>query len=227
MQQLKQGFSGELPQVMLADVLQFHGHNGFSGGISFKQDTEKGVIFFRDGNVVHAEQGKLQGIDAIYRMLLWKGGEFSCHPNLETLNSSVRMTLSHLLLECHRRLDENQDQEQSKPQQSKKAVHKSVRKILPIPGVNFAVLIDEQGKPLEDDSDGAARLSAQGEYFDKFAQQLGQLLGLAGCNVTVASGKAGHCLGFRSNNKTMVVGMPADADFRKVESAIRSTLSRK
>lgn len=226
MEQLQTGFSGELPQVHLADVLQLHSQNRFSGGLSVQQQQEKGVIFFREGEVIHAEQDSISGIDAIYRMLSWQGGHFACHPNLKTLQTSIRMSMSQLLLECHRRLDE--DGAYRSPETSKTlSMNKTIRKVLPIPGVNFAVLIDDQGHPFDDDSDSAARLSAQGHYFGDIATQLGNLFGARHCHYTAVSGQAGHCLVFHSPKRSMVVAVPGNCDYHPVESAIRATLARK
>ncbi len=227
MKQSQTGFSGELPQVLLADVLQLHGLNGFSGGISVRQEKLKGVIFFRAGEVVHAEQDENTGIDAICNILSWQGGDFSCHPNLQTLHSTIKMSLSNLLLECHRRLDENAQFE--KPHQSQKAetMNKTVKKLLPIPGVNFAVITNNQGQPVDDDSDSAARLGAQGHYFNQVAQQLGELFGAKKITFTAAGGQAGHCLNFRGNQRSVIVGIPAHMDYLAIENAIRSTLAEK
>jgi hypothetical protein len=139
------------------------------------------------------------------------------------------MSVNHLLLECLSRLDEEQNLGPVKSEQKMpvKKMNKSVRKILSIPGVNYAVLMNEQNQPDDDNSDSAARLAAQGHFFGDMAKQLGTLLGARGCNFTAASGQAGHCVTFRSNKITMVVGMPAGIDFRSTEDAIRATLSRK
>ena len=226
MKQTQHGFSGELPKVDLADVLQLHGLNRFSGGLSVQQDNMKGTIFFRDGEVVHAEQGENSGSDAIYRMLTWKTGSFSCHPNLETMQHSIRMSMSQLLLECHCRLDE-EGTTVTPPPREERTLNKTVRKVMPIPGVNFAVVIDEQGRPLDDGTDSAARLSAQGHYFVSIAQQLGQLFGASDCHSLAISGKAGHCLVFQAQEKALVVAVPGQNEYAPVENAIRKTLIRK
>lgn len=231
MEQIQEGFTGELPKVHLADILQLHSQNNFSGGLSVQQSQSKGVIFFQKGKVIHAEQDDISGIDAIYRMLGWKSGQFVCHPNLKTLHSSINMSMSQLLLECHRRLDEEGYLQGKEP--SQKTVHtstsnnKTVSKINPIPGVNFAVLIDEEGHPLEDDSSSAARLSAQGHFFVDIAKKLGNLFGAQNYHFSVISGSGGHCMNFHSDKRTLVVATPGNCEYQPVESAIRSTLARK
>ncbi len=227
MNQSRKGFSGELPQAHLADVLQLHGLNGFSGGISVRQDKRKGVIFFREGQIIHAEQDGTTGIDAVYRMFSWQGGDFSCHPNLQTLHTTITMSLSNLLLECHRRLDENGELLESQPQPKVDNMNKTVKKLLPIPGVNFAVITNQQGQPVDDTSDSAARLGAQGHYFNQVATQLGELFGAKHCSFTAAGGQAGHCLNFRANQMSMIIGVPADSDYLAIENAIRATLAQK
>ncbi len=227
MTQPQTGFSGELPQVELADVLQLHGLNGFSGGISVKQEQQKGVIFFREGQIIHAEHENVTGIDAIYHMLSWQGGEFSCHPNLQTLHATIDMSLSNLLLECHRRLDENTQETTPTKKLKEGTMNKTIKKILPIPGVNFATITDITGHPINDQSDSAARLGAQGHYLNQVAQQLGDLFGAKNCNFIAVGGQAGHCLNFRSHDKSMIVALPAQKDYLAIEHTIRTTLAEK
>ncbi len=222
----EEGFTGELPKVHLADILQLHSQNGFSGGLSVQQNRSKGVVFFNKGKVIHAEQNDLTGIDAIYRMLGWRSGNFACLPNLKTMHSSISMSMSQLLLECHRRLDEEGvvTEEVTKMPET---TNKTVQKISPIPGVNFAVLIDEHGHPDNDTSSSASRLSAQGHFFADVGKKLGALLGAEGYHFSVVTGSGGHCMNFQSNNRTLVVATPGNCEYQPIESAIRSTLVRK
>ncbi len=227
MEQLQEGFTGELPKVHLADILQLHSQNGFSGGLSVQQNTSKGVVFFNKGQVIHAEQNDISGIDAIYRMLGWKGGQFACLPNLKTMHSSINMSMSQLLLECHRRLDEEGVVDTEEVTKMPEAGNKTVQKISPIPGVNFAVLIDDNGHPDNDSSSSASRLSAQGHFFADVGKKLGALLGADGYHFSVVTGSGGHCLNFQSNNRALVVATPGNCEYQPIESAIRSTLARK
>jgi len=71
----------------------YRGAIGLPGGLSIQQDHSKGIIYFRDGEIVHAEQGAIRGMDAIYIMLGWKEGDFSCQPELEAATVSITMPL--------------------------------------------------------------------------------------------------------------------------------------
>ena len=227
MEQLQEGFTGELPKVHLADILQLHSQNGFSGGLSVQQNRSKGVVYFQKGKVVHAEQDELSGIDAIYRMLGWKSGQFACLPNLKTMHSSISMSMSQLLLECHRRLDEEGVSQPEEVTKMPEAGNKTVQKISPIPGVNFAVLIDEHGHPDSDNSSSASRLSAQGHFFTDIGKKLGALLGAEGYHFSVITGSGGHCMNLHSKGRTLVVATPGNCEYQPIESAIRSALVRK
>ncbi len=231
MEQLQEGFTGELPKVHLADVLQLHNQNRFSGALSIQQNQSKGSIFFQKGEVIHAEQDDIIGIDAIYRMLTWKGGRFVCHPNLQTMHSSIKIGMSQLLLECHRRLDEDamtQNEVESSPTRPEKAIkNKVVNSVMPIPGVNYAVMIDENGHPQGDASSIAAKLSAQGHFLGDMANNFGALFGAQGCHFSVFSGQEGHCMTFHSANRSLIVITPGNCEYQPIESAIRSTLAGK
>jgi len=131
------------------------------------------------------------------------------------------------LLECHLRLDEQGSVDSSSQVNQAKPLNRTVRKLLPIPGVNHAVIIDERGLPQDDDTDSAARMSAQGHYLVEMAQQLGELFDAQECSSLVVSGQAGHCMLFNSGDKALVVGVSANVDRINTENAIRKTLAHK
>jgi hypothetical protein len=64
----------------------------------------KGVICFREGEIVHAQTMEIRGEEAFYNILSWEIGVFSCDdrkPKSETIQESW----DFLLMESMRRLD--------------------------------------------------------------------------------------------------------------------------
>jgi hypothetical protein len=71
-------------------------------GVTSAADT--GAIYFRAGEVVHAESNTLQGEEAFYWILSWELGIFACdesRPEKETIEGSW----DFLLMESLRRLE--------------------------------------------------------------------------------------------------------------------------
>ncbi len=101
-----QGFEGSISNLSLPDVIQLQGQNRFSGSISVAYRGEEGVIFLQAGEVVHAEAGGLRGEEAFSAIVSWPAGNFVVHPRVSTVSRTVQKSLSHLLLDAHRRIDE-------------------------------------------------------------------------------------------------------------------------
>ncbi|MBF0646945.1 DUF4388 domain-containing protein [Desulfuromonas acetoxidans] len=221
------GFTGELPTVGLADLLQMQNQNGFSGALSIQQGEHKGAIYFHQGDVVHAEYGRWRGLKAVYIMLGRGKGRFSCQMGLEPPRQTIDVTMNHLLLEGHRWLDELTDKQREAlfydaPQERK--VNRLVKKLLPIQGVEYAVLFDENGQPHEDETNAGLRMSAQGDLMRNNGVELGRILGLGELRSGMFSGRGGHMLLLISNLKALLVSISGKKKPQSVEAAVRKTL---
>ena len=65
------GFVGSVSDMSLADIVQIKGVNRYSGCLVVEHRSKCGVIFFREGDVVHAEQEELCGEEAFYSIMGW------------------------------------------------------------------------------------------------------------------------------------------------------------
>jgi len=86
----QQGFVGAVSGMSLADIIQVKGGNCYSGCLTVEHKNNSGAIFFRDGEIVHAEQGGLQGEEAFYHILMWEGGRFQSKPKVATTSRNHR-----------------------------------------------------------------------------------------------------------------------------------------
>ena len=66
----------------------------------------RGEIFFRQGNVVDAEVGRLSGRDAIYRLFCWSVGRLEVEWKSIRRKDTIEMRPQDLLMEALRRVDE-------------------------------------------------------------------------------------------------------------------------
>ncbi|MEM1023933.1 MAG: DUF4388 domain-containing protein [Myxococcota bacterium] len=76
-----------------------------SGGFVEGQ-REQGLLFFRDGQVVDAELGRLRGPDAVFRMLLWEDGLFDVEFGSVAREDAIQIPTQDLLLAGLQRVDE-------------------------------------------------------------------------------------------------------------------------
>jgi hypothetical protein len=99
-------FQGSLKELPLADIIQLVSVGGKTGKFTLSREGEEGVIFLRNGNIVHAHLGDLAGEEAIYALAIWNDGDFVFVPAEETPELTVKRSNTNLLMEAARRSDE-------------------------------------------------------------------------------------------------------------------------
>jgi predicted regulator of Ras-like GTPase activity (Roadblock/LC7/MglB family) len=194
------GFEGEVAGMGLPDVLQLHALNRFTGCITVRYLSERGLVFLKDGEIVHAEAGGLAAEQAFYEILSWPGGSFVLQPNVLTTRPSIQKGLQFLLLEAHRLMDEQRSSPAPGPARraepapglpSPEAVAAHLRGL---PGVAQAVALGPDGSPLGDASPQAEWLSGQAAYLGLFARRLGELFEAGPLRVAAVHGAQHHLL---------------------------------
>ncbi len=100
-------FAGRVSDMPVVDVIQTIEVSRKSGVIQFVGDRgRQATIYFREGNVIDAESGTLQGEDAVYRLLTWSEGEFEVVFRTVRRRRVIETSSQGLLMEGMRRLDE-------------------------------------------------------------------------------------------------------------------------
>ena len=100
-------FAGRVTDMPVVDVIQTIEISRKSGVINFTGERgRQAAIYFRDGRVIDAEAGTLQGEDAVYRLLTWNEGEFEVMFRTVRRREVITASSQGLLMEGMRRLDE-------------------------------------------------------------------------------------------------------------------------
>ena len=107
----REDLEGRLAQIPLADLLQLFHLNRRSGTFELRRRTadgrsERGRIHLREGDVVQAVTGPVEGEKALFRLLGWTEGSFAFRPETIELAPRVTTTTRALLMEGMRQLDE-------------------------------------------------------------------------------------------------------------------------
>jgi CheY-like chemotaxis protein len=99
--------SGDLSDMGVIDLLQSF-DIGRKTGIAHLvgERHEQATIYFRDGQVVDAEHGRLVGEEAVYRTLLWTRGSFEVDFGPIDRKEAIFISTQGLLMEGMRRVDE-------------------------------------------------------------------------------------------------------------------------
>jgi CheY-like chemotaxis protein len=105
---------GSLAQMNIMDLLQSLEMGHKTCALVLTNDGERCEMFFNDGQVNHAIYGKLQGDEAVYKVLAWPAGTFQIDFTGRSGEQSCTRSTQGLLMEGLRLLDEaNRDQEEN------------------------------------------------------------------------------------------------------------------
>ena len=99
-------FQGSLKELPLPDIIQLVSVSGKTGKFTLAKGSERGFIYLKDGQMTHAEVGKLTGEEAVYMLAIWTQGEFQFSPSEEPVGPTITKSNTNLLMEAARRLDE-------------------------------------------------------------------------------------------------------------------------
>jgi len=240
------GFQGEIAGLSLADVIQLKGHNRYSGCISVEYQSNRGAIYFVDGEIIHAEQASYSGEDAIYQILKWPGGNFSLAPEMTTNVCSIHCSLNFLLLEAHRRMDEENNATAVQPEESfadvietserrkeprspdpvapQRTMSAAAARVTQLESVTYAVLLDKNGHPVQDDSTEAEALAAKTLFLAQSGSSLGDLLGLGELKSAAVQTQNFNLLMYDSKQRYLGIAVAAGVKLDAVETEIRTAL---
>lgn len=99
-------FQGSLKELPLPDIIQLVSVSGKTGKFTLTREEERGYIFLKNGQMVHAAVGEMAGEEAIYALAIWNAGEFQFTPGDEPDRQTITKSNTNLLMEAARRLDE-------------------------------------------------------------------------------------------------------------------------
>jgi Domain of unknown function (DUF4388) len=99
-------FQGSLKELPLPDIIQLVSVSRKTGKFTLTRDTDRGAIFLKGGQMIHATLGDLVGEEAIYSLAIWNSGEFQFSLGEEPERQTITKSNTNLLMEAARRLDE-------------------------------------------------------------------------------------------------------------------------
>ena len=99
-------FQGSLKELPLPDIIQLVSVSGKTGRFTLTRESDRGAIYLKNGQMVHAAVGDLVGEEAIYALSIWNSGEFQFDPGDEPERQTITKSNTNLLMEAARRLDE-------------------------------------------------------------------------------------------------------------------------
>src|SRR5438105_10800057 len=99
-------FQGSLKELPLPDIIQLVSVSAKTGKFTLSREHERGFIYLKNGQMVHAFVGDLVGEEAVYALSIWNHGDFLFTPGEEADRQTITKSNTNLLMEAARRLDE-------------------------------------------------------------------------------------------------------------------------
>jgi hypothetical protein len=195
-----------LQGAALFDLIQFECLERRRGVARVRDGGRSGLIYFREGNVVHASEGELVGEAALRSLLRWKRGVFeSCEAPWPTAESITR-PWQNLLLAIAQEQDEAREgsQRNGHSTTTKDAVDlledkgtipgKAAEPPRAPPAYAF-VRLTGQGVPLiPGDGEAGQQLASLAAYAAQLADLIGDLLVGSGVASIEVATRSGSCL---------------------------------
>lgn len=143
----KEGFEGRISDFQLSDLIQMNCLGRLTNAITVETSHKDGIIYFEDGNIIHAEVGNVDGENAFYEIIGWKGGQFAINKGAKTNKESILKGWQSLMLEGMRRSDEKIDVELINPGDIRKEqASKLFSDFIKTKGIRALMLFDNEGK---------------------------------------------------------------------------------
>ena len=143
----KKGFEGRISDFQLSDLIQLNCLGRQTNAILFEREDRQGVIYFEDGNIIHAKAGNLEGEEAFYDIVSWEGGTFTLRKGERAPKETIFKSWQSLLLEGLRRLDEGKadGSPQKKEEERKQKLVSVLNNLVKQKNILMAALFDHNG----------------------------------------------------------------------------------
>jgi predicted regulator of Ras-like GTPase activity (Roadblock/LC7/MglB family) len=100
------GMQGNLHDMTIADLIQHTCQDQKTAQLQVQHSGHSAILFFKNGNVVHAAMEGQAGEEVVYQILNWEDGNFNLETGVEPTAITIKVGWSALLLEGARRFDE-------------------------------------------------------------------------------------------------------------------------
>lgn len=145
---------GNLKMMSLASIVQINCEERNQAQLILNYQGQSGAIYFKDGEMVHAEAGAKTGEEAVYELLEWENGSFQVKMGAEPSLRTIDTPWSGVILEGMRRIDETTagwrpewdeetDPEPAEPRESVEG--RMIKAISGITGVQSALILAQDG----------------------------------------------------------------------------------
>jgi DNA-binding response OmpR family regulator len=101
------GVNGKLEDMSFTDMIQILSAGAKNMEIHLTRQGHEGRVFLKEGNVIHAATGSLQGDEAFYQLMKWRDGLFTTKPCATFPAATIQASTTSLMMEGARLSDED------------------------------------------------------------------------------------------------------------------------
>ncbi len=109
----QKGFSGDLKDLSLVEVIQMLNLNKKTGLLKVQSDKLNGTIYIKDGQLWFVESGDLKGEEAMYKLVPLDEGTFQFQSQQVDVERNVHNSTMNVIMEACRIMDEARHKEES------------------------------------------------------------------------------------------------------------------
>ncbi len=102
----KGGFRGVVKELSITDMLNILNVEKANAVINISSTAGIGRIYMQDGEIVHAQFGDIEGLDALKVIFSLEGGTFSVDKGVKPPKKTIDVPFSNLMLEIFAQIDE-------------------------------------------------------------------------------------------------------------------------
>jgi predicted regulator of Ras-like GTPase activity (Roadblock/LC7/MglB family) len=100
------GLKGNLRDMTVADLIQHQCADRKTAKVTIVNSSRTALIFFKGGEVVHAQLDKNEGEEVVFEILRWEEGTFAVEAAIDPPKVTIDRSWSGLLMEGAKRIDE-------------------------------------------------------------------------------------------------------------------------
>lgn len=208
------GFAGQMLGASLPDLIQMQCLTMVTRAVRVDANSVTGRIYFAGGQIVHASVGMLSGEAALFEMLSWKNGTFTCEDGVRSPDETVTRHWQGILLDAAQREDElrggsageNRSDFPAVVSRSNNTMRKHpIEELQPNPEVIGFVQSDSEGTLLGSKGEDPENLQAGFAYVCGLLQLIGSSMGLENLREIQLSGKSQKALCLLEGDVSTVV----------------------
>jgi len=197
------GFRGTVAGIELTDIIQITCLSRTTSALRVRTSEREGIIFFDSGNIVHALCDGLEGEDAFYEILSFRGGTIESIKGAESPAVTIERNWESLLMEGLRRIDEaGRDAaagevpvpETATKEETMEDIKATLKEFTDIDGVTAACLVGRDGFVLDSvapegmDTEMVGAIASTGLGS---SESMGKQLGKGGLNMCMVEYEGG------------------------------------